>query len=106
MPEQAKPAGGNGGHREIIIADWKPHEKNTLKGFFTASLPSGLVFHDLMLHERNGARWIAFPAREWKDAEGNRQFARFVEFSSRKAGERFRDQVLAALDKHLAEVQS
>jgi hypothetical protein len=101
MPD-AKPGVETAGHREITIADWKPHPKNTLRGFFTAALPSGLVIHDCMLHERNGARWIAFPGREWKDAQGNRQFSRFVEFSSRRAAGRFRDAVLDALDRYLA----
>ncbi|HEY6291050.1 MAG TPA: hypothetical protein VI455_05735 [Terriglobia bacterium] len=87
------------------ISDWKPHPKHSLKGFFTATLPSGLVLHDLMLHQNNGSRWIGFPAREWKAAQGNRQFARFIEFSERAASDRFRDQVLIALDKHL-EAQS
>jgi hypothetical protein len=100
MPE-AKPAEAIGGHREISVSGWKPHPKNSLRGFFTATLPSGMVLHDVMLHERDGARWIAFPAREWKDAEGNRQFARFIEFSSRTVANRFRDAVLDALDRHL-----
>jgi hypothetical protein len=100
MPD-AKPAARNGGHREIVIAAWRPHRKNSLVGFFTATLPSGLVLHDLMLHERNGARWISFPAREWKNAQGEKQYARLIGFSSRAADDRFRDQVLAALDKHL-----
>jgi hypothetical protein len=90
----------------IVITDWRPHERNTLKGFFTATMPSGLVFHDLMLHEKNAARWIAFPAREWVDALGKKQYARFIEFSNREASDRFRDQVLEALDKHLAEAHS
>jgi hypothetical protein len=97
----AKPGVESAGHREITIADWKPHEKNTLKGFFTATLPSGLIFHDLMLHQKGASRWIAFPSREWKDAEGNRQYARFVEFASRRVADRFRDAVLAALDKYM-----
>jgi hypothetical protein len=59
------------------------------------------VLHDLMLHERDGTRWISFPAREWKNAEGEKQYARFIEFSSRAVADRFRDEVLAALDKHL-----
>jgi hypothetical protein len=101
MPEETKPAEGNGGHREIVIADWRPHSKNTLRGFFTAVLPSGLVLHDLMLHERNGARWVGFPSREWKDAEGNRQFACLIDFSSRATANRFREQVLDALDAYL-----
>jgi hypothetical protein len=101
MSQDAKPAAGNGGHREFQITAWKPHLKNSLRGFFTAILPSGLVIHDLMLHERDGARWIGFPAREWKDAQGEKQYARFIEFSSRAATDRFQVAALEALDRHL-----
>lgn len=103
MPENEKPAGGNGGHRSttLQITAWKPFSKGTLKGFFSATMPSGLVFHDLMLHEKNGARWIAFPAREWRNALGEKQFARFIEFRDRRTADRFRDAVLDALDRHL-----
>ena len=102
MDEKAKPAAGNGGCREIKILNWRAHSKNTLIGFFSARLPSGMVLHNLMLHQKNEARWIGFPAREWTDQAGVKQFARFVEFADRDAAIRFRDQVLDALDKHLA----
>jgi hypothetical protein len=101
MFENAKPAAGNGG-RAIVISDWKAHEKNTLRGFFTATLPSGLELHNLTLHEKNGSRWIAFPARGWKDSEGKTQFARFITFRDRDTADRFRDTMLEALDRYLA----
>ena len=104
MPENVKPAASNGGH-QIIITEWKPYSKNTLVGFFSATLPSGLILHDLMLHDRNGARWVAFPSREWKDAQGEKQYARFIEFRDRPAADRFRDAVLDALDRHLEQLQ-
>src|SRR5215471_17105974 len=99
--ENAKPGAVDAGNREIVIADWKPHSKNTLRGFFTATLPSGIVFHNLMLHEKGEARWIAFPAREWTDQQGAKQYSRFVEFRDRSTADRFRDAVLDALDRHL-----
>jgi DMSO/TMAO reductase YedYZ molybdopterin-dependent catalytic subunit len=98
--EPAKPAGPPGGHR-VVIANWKPHEKGSLKGFFTATLPSGLVLHSLMLHERGGSRWIGFPAREWVDQTGTKQYVRFVAFTSRAVADKFRDMVLGALDAYL-----
>ena len=100
MTARPVPAADSG--RGITISDWKPYQKNTLQGFFTATLPSGLVLHDLMLHERNGKRWISFPSRGWKNAEGEQQWSPYVEFADRAAADRFRDQTLAALDKHLA----
>lgn len=107
MPINAKAAREDlaGGDRKIQIDGWKSHEKNTLKGFFSATLPSGLVFHDLMLHEKNGSRWISFPAREWTDQNGTKQYVRFIEFRDRETGNRFRDEMLAALDEHLAEAE-
>jgi hypothetical protein len=101
MAQNAKPAADNGGHRDIVIADWKPHQKNTLIGFFSATLPSGMVLHNLMLHQKGDARWIGFPAREWTDQQGSKQYTRFVEFRDRAAADRFRDQILDALDRHL-----
>jgi hypothetical protein len=103
MPN-AKPAAGSGGHRNILIADWKPHQKNTLRGFFTATMPSGLVIHDLMLHESNGKRWVGLPGRPWTDEKGTKQFVRIIEFSDRATADHFRDAVLSALDAYL-EVQ-
>jgi hypothetical protein len=101
--QSAKPAAQlvGDGYRGIHIANWKPHSKNTLRGFFTVTLPSGLILRNLMLHEKGDARWIGFPAREWVNAEGEKQYARFIDFASRAAGDRFRDAVLAALDRHL-----
>ena len=104
--ENTKPAdGADGGHRVIAISGWKPHAKGSLKGFFTASLPSGLVLHSLMLHEKGEARWVGFPSREWTNDQGEKQYARFIEFRDRRTADRFRDALLDALDKHLAEVQ-
>lgn len=100
-PVKAKPAGANGGHRGIEISDWKPLTKNTLRGFFTATLPSGMILHNLMLHEKDGSRWIGFPAREWTDNAGQKKYARFVEFTGRDIADRFRDAALAAIDAHL-----
>jgi hypothetical protein len=60
-----------------------------------------MVLHSLMLHQKNDARWVSFPAKEYTDQQGQRQFARFIAFASRHAADRFRDQVLAALDRHL-----
>jgi hypothetical protein len=99
--QNAKPAASDGGHREILIGDWKPHSKNTLRGFFTATLPSGMVLHNLMLHEKGEARWIGLPAKEWTDTNGAKQYSRFIEFRDRDTADRFRDQMLDALDKHL-----
>jgi hypothetical protein len=104
MPD-TKPAVTTGGHREIIISDWKPHEKHTLKGFFAATLPSGLKLNSLMLHQKNEARWVGFPSREWTNDQGVKQYAKLIEFRDRGAADRFRDALLGALDRHLEQLR-
>jgi hypothetical protein len=90
----------------IVIVDWKARESGTLRGFFTAHLASGLVLHELMLHERNGSWWLSFPSKPklsadgaaLRDERGKVSYgAPLIEFSSRQAKDRFIDQVLAAL---------
>ena len=105
--KKAKPADPlpGDGHRSITIAGWKPLSKNTLRGFFSATLPSGMVIHNLTLHEKNGARWVGLPSREWTTDTGEKNYAKLIEFADRHIANRFRDHVLEALDRHLAGAQ-
>ena len=100
--QNVRPAAANGGHRDILISGFRPHQKNSLKAFFTATLPSGMVLHNLTLHEREGVRWIGLPAQSYVDEQGQRQFTRIIEFATRASADKFRDEILAALDRHLA----
>jgi hypothetical protein len=102
MLVNAKPGAGSAGNREIIISDWKPLTKNTLRGFFSASLPSGMILRSVMLHEKGEARWIGLPAREWTNDRGEKQFSKLIEFSNREVADKFRDTMLEALDRYLA----
>ena len=90
----------------ITVADWKPRESGTLVGFFSAGMPSGVTFNELMLHHRDGAWWISFPSKPMLGADGvalrdERGKVRYskplIEFASRHARDRFTAQVLAAL---------
>jgi hypothetical protein len=90
-----------GGGAGIKISDWKPFEKNSLRGFFTAALPSGLILHNLMLCASHGVRWVAYPAKEYIDAGGKNQYARFISFSDCQTEHQLRDEILTALDRHL-----
>jgi hypothetical protein len=101
MAEQAKPAGGNGGHREITIRDWKPLFKNTLRGFFSVVLPSGLRINSLRLHQKGERRWIGLPALPYETDSGSTSWALIVEIPDRQTRKKFEGLVLAALDRHL-----
>lgn len=85
--------------KEIEITEWKPREKNTLRGFFSMTLPSGMIIHDCMLHQLNTKRWVGLPSREYT-AEGETKYARLIEFTDREIADKFRDLTLAALDRY------
>lgn len=93
--------------RQMEIGNWKPRTAKTLRGFFSVTLPSGMILHRLSLHERDdGSRWIGLPSQEYQTAQGERRFEKIVEFSSRGLGDRFVAEILAALDRHFTETHA
>jgi hypothetical protein len=80
------------------ISDWKSFNKNTLRGFFTVTLPSGMVIHKCSLHEKNGNRWIGLPAEKYSKHDGTTAYSVLLEFTSRQIADNFRKQVLLALE--------
>ena len=103
MPEKAKPAVVSGEHRELLVTNWKAYEKNTLRGFLSLSLPSGLVIHNCALHQKDGARWIGLPSRQYTATDGKVSWSPMVEFASKEARYAFQDAALEAVDRFLAE---
>jgi hypothetical protein len=88
-------------NRSIVITDWKPqpHQMGSLQGFFSATFPDGLILHGLTLHRKGVVRWIGLPAYKW----GIEQYKNIIGFCDRRTADRFRDAVLAALDKYFDE---
>lgn len=93
----------------ITASEWRPLERNTLKGFLTLVLPSGLTLRECSLHEKDGRRWIALPGRPQIDGEGRhrtdpagkRLYLPIVEIPDRGQRERFQRAALAAVDRLL-----
>jgi hypothetical protein len=83
----------------MIISNWKPFVKNTLRGFFTVTLPSGLIIHKCSLHEKNGSRWVGLPAEKYTAKNGNATYSVLLGFTSADIADSFRDAVLEALDR-------
>jgi hypothetical protein len=103
METKWKPAAsGSGGHREVQIRDFKSLNKNTLRAVFTASLRSGMTVHGLMLHEREGRRWISLPSKEYVAKNGERSYTPIIEIPDRADFKRFQAEILAAVDHHLS----
>lgn len=85
---------------------FKPHEKNTLRGFADLELTRvGLVLRDCSLHEKNGKEWISFPARSFEGDDGATHWQQpLIEFAegARQAREQFQRQVVAAIHTAIA----
>lgn len=52
----------------VVIEDFRPRVKNTLRGFARARFPSGMVIAEIGLHVSNGRAWAAPPSRHMVDS--------------------------------------
>ena len=87
---------------QMQISNWKAHEKNTLRGFFTIITASGLIINDCTLHQKGDRRWVGLPAREYTDTNGDRTFATLLAFIDRPTSDRFQTAALDALDRYFS----
>jgi hypothetical protein len=55
---------------DYSIKNFKPFERNTLKGFFTV-VAGALEIEGFTYHEKNGKSWVNMPAREYEDEHGD-----------------------------------
>ena len=89
----------------IVIEDWTPVVRNTLRGFTRARMPSGVIFHDCAVHEKNGAWWVSPASKpiigrdgaQIKDTAGKSIWSPVVSFASKELRDRFSVAVLDAL---------
>ena len=95
----------------IVALDWHPitPRRNTLLGFVSLQLPSGLVLRDCAVHQKGDRRWIGLPGkaqidsdgRHRTDASGKRLYTPTVEIPDSARRERFQAAALAAVDQML-----
>ena len=89
-------------------------ERNTLRGFVTLELPSGLILRECTYHRAaTGAEWVGLPGRpqldrdgrQRKDATGKSLYTPIVEFKGKERRERFQAAALAAVRELLATME-
>jgi DNA-binding cell septation regulator SpoVG len=91
-------------HEQGFIArDWKPYQKNSLQGFISIELPSGLIVREITVHEKDGTRWLGMPSKSYQKQDGTTGWTPQVDFKDAQARSRFTREALKAIDKLLQE---
>lgn len=86
----------------VEVLSFIPHEKNTLRGFATLRLTkAGLDIRSCCVHEKNGKRWVALPAKPYMDPAGKQQWEIMLQFD-RDTNRIFQREAIKALDRFLA----
>jgi len=90
---------------QIKVDEWKPLHRNSMRGFMTATLPSGMVLHDIVVHVSDGKPWAAPPSKPMigrdgvamKDAAGKARYSPIISFTDKATRERWSSSMIAAL---------
>ena len=94
---------------KIVCSDWRPCERNTLRGFADfLFLAIELHVRDCAVHESNGKHWVQLPARPQlgqnrelvREANGRVRYATILAFDSTEAASEFNDAALKALSDY------
>jgi hypothetical protein len=98
----------------FVVEEFVPVVRNTLRGFARVRMPSGMVLHDVAVHQDNGTAWASPASKPMigrdgtaiRDASGKVKYTRLVGFTSRQLGDRFSASVIAALRARYPEALS
>jgi hypothetical protein len=90
----------------MVCRNFRPLRKNTLLGFAEVHIRElDMTMKDIAIHEKNGSRWAAPPARPQfskdgaviRDDAGKIAYSPIIEFPSRASRDRFSQQVIDAV---------
>jgi len=90
----------------VVVEDFRPLQKNTLRGFVRARLQSGMIIGDVAIHVGGDNKtWAAPPSKPLidregqvlRDADGKVRYVPLITFASRELRDRFSEAVLDAL---------
>ncbi len=56
--------------RSVRIVNWKPMQRNSLRGFATVEFPLKVILSDVSIQTLNDSWWASPPSRRWLAATG------------------------------------
>lgn len=82
----------------VIASNLKLINKNTLVAAVDLEIPAWkIIFRRCLWLRNSSSEWVNFPAREWTDADGKKQFANLLDFTNHDVRSRFQKAALAAI---------
>lgn len=64
--------------------------------------PWKMTMHEVKVFEKGANRWIGMPSREFVNDAGEKKYIELLSFDSDSVKNRFRDQIMGAIDQFLA----
>jgi hypothetical protein len=91
----------------VRLKEWKPMERNALRGFATVEFASGLVINDVSVLVTDGKPWASPPSKPMlnrdgqalKDKNGKIRYQPIIEFANKAARDRWSDAVVGVVQR-------
>ena len=92
------------GKPRVVVRDFRPYRGDrTLRGFLTLRVPAArLELRNVALHEEDGRRWITFPGRPFREANGTTTGWHYQVAAYGPRAADFEEAVLEELERYLA----
>lgn len=65
-------------------------------------IPWQMTLHDVKIFEKGANRWLGMPSKEFTNDQGEKKYTDLVTFDNEGVKNRFRNQIMGAVDKFLA----
>jgi hypothetical protein len=90
----------------VVIKSFAPIRKNTLRGFATVQLPSGMIVADVGIHSDSGRAWASPPSKAMldrngaalRDEVGKVRYSPIISFASKDLRDKFSAAIIDAME--------
>ncbi len=65
-------------------------------------IPWQMTLHEIKIFQKGSNRWIGMPSKDFTNESGEKKYTELVTFDSESVKNRFRNQIMSAIDKYLA----
>jgi DNA-binding cell septation regulator SpoVG len=97
---------------DFVVESFTSMAKNSLLGFATVRIPSGLVLHDVAVHRQGDSIWVMPPSRPMlgrdgsvmKDTNGKVRYQPIITFRDKQTQARWSAAVIEAMRQQHREV--